>query len=152
MLIISLCNMLMISCIRPRGKETEAHKTQMSQRCPRLFKMKTELIKEAKSTRRGIRALWGIRMTHNQPSKTHRHTQSRCLCVWIFKEQIFAGMAAETKDGSSSCWQFRTVLNIDTSHISNSELLEDVQVVWACLNKQFKEVKLLFLWWSWGMP
>lgn len=42
------------------------------------------------------------------------------------------------------CWQFRTDLNINTSHTSLGELLESVQVVRACLNKQFKEVKLLY--------
>lgn len=96
----------------PRGKETEAHKTWTISDEPSLFRIKTELIKEAKPTTGGIRALWGIWMTHDRPSKTSDRKQSHtlpysytavCVCVWIPREHISVGMTVENKkmvDGS----------------------------------------------------
>ena len=54
MLIISLCNMLMISCRDPQAEKQKHIKVELSQtrqRCPSMFKMKTALVREAKSTR-----------------------------------------------------------------------------------------------------
>lgn len=60
----------------------------MKQRFPSFFKMKTERVKEARSIRRGIRALWGTRMTHNQ-------TKSSTVCVCVFVNS----------HGADFCWQ-----------------------------------------------
>lgn len=75
MLIISLCNMLMISCKDPEAKKQKRIKlelSQMRQRCPSLVKMKTELIKEAKSTRRGVKSYVGS-LGDSQPTSQVKH-------------------------------------------------------------------------------
>lgn len=85
MLTISHFNMLMMSCKRTSGKDS-------------------------KQTRRGIKALWGVWMTQNQPSimwerRTHFHTVSP-LCV---NYQANRSLLKKKSLVVSSCRWFRTL-------------------------------------------
>lgn len=123
----------------------------MTQWRPSRFKKnkiitKTKLRTQDKSTGNGIRSLWGKMggwMTHDRPSKTrrgHARTYHFTTVRRFLGSGILLARRWKQKMADNSCRQFRTVLNINTSHTLNSVMLE-----WACLNKKWNKLGYIFM-------
>lgn len=82
-------------------------------------------------------------MTHDRPSKTRRgHARTyhfTAVCRFL-GSGILLARRWKQKMADCSCRQFRTVLNINTSHTLNSVMLE-----WACLNKEWNKLGYIFM-------